>query len=499
MTIINFKDINISQNKKFLFIGIFSLILGLIASILFTNASFGINVFLLTLIFVLSNFFLRSIFQSRVFVSRYDIISLMMVLMSASIVFYYERGLQFFTILFIMSLSLPSVLLPVKSKYFDRFSFIHSYIVAQLESFFEITKYHNYLDKIEIKAPSARRMNYIKYVVMGIVISVPFMCIITLLLSSADQVFGEMISNFFNKIFEFDLQFSSYLIQGIFIFGTTAVITLIYLAYSYLSKSKETNDKAIIPARSHWIVNTIVLNNINIIFLVFIIIQFVYLFGGEENIIARGMSYSQYARKGFFELQFITVIMMSVLYGIYKFGSENGLASKIILRFSAGINILMTLIIIFSAHRRMDLYEQTYGYTLLRFYPHMVIFIEAILFLFLFFINIKRSYFKHFSLFMLIVIAGFVSVIGFLNPVNIVIKNNMKMERADFYYLQRFGSENFLYSVDNYNDIYNCNNKYLVFEETKNSDLRSFNLVKYFGEEKKEDIQNSEFWEKCYY
>ena len=40
---------------------------------------------------------------------------------------------------------------------------------------------------------------------------------------------------------------------------------------------------------------------VNLLFLVFVWIQFVYLFGGQANISAEGYTYAEYARRGFFD------------------------------------------------------------------------------------------------------------------------------------------------------------------------------------------------------
>ncbi len=44
------------------------------------------------------------------------------------------------------------------------------------------------------------------------------------------------------------------------------------------------------------------LGSINLLFAVFISVQFAYLFGGERNIAAQGFTFAEYAHRGFFEL-----------------------------------------------------------------------------------------------------------------------------------------------------------------------------------------------------
>ena len=42
--------------------------------------------------------------------------------------------------------------------------------------------------------------------------------------------------------------------------------------------------------------------SVDLLFLVFVWIQFAYLFGGQANITLEGYTYAEYARRGFFEL-----------------------------------------------------------------------------------------------------------------------------------------------------------------------------------------------------
>ena len=56
------------------------------------------------------------------------------------------------------------------------------------------------------------------------------------------------------------------------------------------------------------IITAIFLTSINIVFLLFVIVQLKYFFGGEVNIGVEGWTYAQYARNGFAELVMVGVI-----------------------------------------------------------------------------------------------------------------------------------------------------------------------------------------------
>ena len=57
----------------------------------------------------------------------------------------------------------------------------------------------------------------------------------------------------------------------------------------------------------------------DLIYILFCVIQFSYLFGGTGNNLAPGYTFAEYARKGFFELIVVTIINLSILVGSINF------------------------------------------------------------------------------------------------------------------------------------------------------------------------------------
>ncbi|MDZ7837537.1 MAG: DUF4173 domain-containing protein [Actinomycetota bacterium] len=111
-----------------------------------------------------------------------------------------------------------------------------------------------------------------------------------------------------------------------------------------------------------------VLSLLNIVFCVFSIIQFKYLFGGENFIQPSVFTYAEYARRGFFELVAVSVInflIILIAVSFLKKESKNvTIAIRILLSLVAGF----TFVMIASAFYRMSLYEQAYGFTYLRIF-----------------------------------------------------------------------------------------------------------------------------------
>ena len=110
---------------------------------------------------------------------------------------------------------------------------------------------------------------------------------------------------------------------------------------------------------------------INIVYLLFSIVQFSYLYGGGNNILPSEFTYSEYARKGFFELVAVTIINFTILLSSMKFIKKGNKTINIISNVFLTLLVVFTLNMLFSAHYKMSLYEQTYGFTYLRIFVHL--------------------------------------------------------------------------------------------------------------------------------
>ena len=120
---------------------------------------------------------------------------------------------------------------------------------------------------------------------------------------------------------------------------------------------------------------------VNAVYFLFCVIQFTYLFGGEEVI--RSISdytYAEYARRGFSELIVVTVINLSILLIGLHFTKNDGKLDRLVLVLRC-LLVLCTTIMLYSAHLRLKLYEEAYGYTYARIFAHTFIGLLFVLFL----------------------------------------------------------------------------------------------------------------------
>lgn len=215
-----------------------------------------------------------------------------------------------------------------------------------------------------------------KNILKGVIISIPLLFVILVLLTSADMVFKNYINNF--SIGLEDIKLGE-------IAGRLLVIIVVFIIiFSYIWSFKYAFDEGYSKKKDiQWEPVTIltIIFMINLVYLLFSIVQFSYLYGGGSNFISGEFTYSEYARKGFFELVAVTIINFTILLTSMKFIKRD---NKIINSIS---NVFLTLLVVFtfnmlfSANYKMSLYEQTYGFTYLRIFVHIFMLMLFMLFI----------------------------------------------------------------------------------------------------------------------
>jgi hypothetical protein len=110
----------------------------------------------------------------------------------------------------------------------------------------------------------------------------------------------------------------------------------------------------------------VALGSLNVLLLAFVVVQARYLFGGGGLVeVTPGLTYAEYARHGFFELVAVAGLVLPVLLaGDWILGA----ASRRAFRVQAGVMVVMVYVILASALHRLQLYQEAYGWTELRFY-----------------------------------------------------------------------------------------------------------------------------------
>ncbi|MEK3921521.1 DUF4153 domain-containing protein [Paenibacillus sp. FSL K6-2393] len=120
---------------------------------------------------------------------------------------------------------------------------------------------------------------------------------------------------------------------------------------------------------------------INCVYVLFVLVQFSYLFGAGEGHLPVDLSYADYARSGFAELILVTGINFFILIVALQYTRSSGKAGSIVHQVLLLILVSCSAIMLYSAFMRLNLYEQAYGYTYIRFLVHAFMIFLALLLL----------------------------------------------------------------------------------------------------------------------
>lgn len=120
---------------------------------------------------------------------------------------------------------------------------------------------------------------------------------------------------------------------------------------------------------------------INCVYVLFVIVQFSYLFGAGEGHLPVDLSYAEYARSGFAELILVTGINFFILIVALQYTRTSGKAGLIVHQVLLLVLVSCSAIMLYSAFMRLHLYEQAYGYTYIRFLVHAFMIFLALLLL----------------------------------------------------------------------------------------------------------------------
>ncbi|MBF5028116.1 DUF4173 domain-containing protein [Micromonospora sp. ANENR4] len=103
---------------------------------------------------------------------------------------------------------------------------------------------------------------------------------------------------------------------------------------------------------------------LTLLFAGFVVVQFTTLFGGQQHVqrIA-GLSYAEYARSGFWQLLFVTLLTVAVLGGVSRWARRERPVERILLRVLLGLISALSVVIVASALSRMWTYQKVYSFT----------------------------------------------------------------------------------------------------------------------------------------
>jgi hypothetical protein len=172
-----------------------------------------------------------------------------------------------------------------------------------------------------------------------------------------------------------------------------------------------------------YVETTTLLITVNLLFLVFVGIQFTYLFGGVAYMQLENFSYAEYARRGFFELLAVAILSVGMILGLNWLTRRE---SKRQIKLFNGLGTLLiglVLVMLASAFRRMELYEAQFGYTELRLLVYVFIFWLGMVLLWFVYTLWRRP--ERFALGVLLAALGFLVTLNLLNPDAFIARQNL--------------------------------------------------------------------------
>jgi hypothetical protein len=183
------------------------------------------------------------------------------------------------------------------------------------------------------------------------------------------------------------------------------------------------------PAKKHpftlgMIEAVMMIGAVDLLFGVFVLIQFAYFFGGQANISFEGYTYAQYARRGFFELIAVSVLTLGLVLWLDWVTVRHNPRQHTLFRALSVVVVALIGVMLLSASQRMSLYEEAYGFTHLRVYTHVFMFWLAVLFG-VFLLSLFRLRERVFSVGLLAVIIGYVVTLNVMNVENTITERNV--------------------------------------------------------------------------
>lgn len=437
-----------TKNKDGLYCILFSLLLGWTFDRLFIDKSFGISYFIFIGLSI--GFFLWSIRDGMHLRKSFGWFLLIPIaLLSLSYAIHTEVIFYVLNFLAIPILMIASSILIVNPRLkWDKASFIVEMIRKGIGNVLKNIIRPFTILKTSIKIGRAVQMEEgKKQILIGILVSLPLLVILIILLSSADMVFGYYFANL-TEIFN-NITLEDFLPHTIIIL----VIAFYLFGYVWGFKSEEKAiEKGLDAPAVRWGSVTIitVLVALNILYLIFTVIQFSYLYGGDNIALPADFTYAEYARKGFFELAAVTFINFIIVLSCLQFIKKDNKRLLKVANLLLTVLVAFTLNMLFSANFKLTLYEAAFGYTFLRVSVHLFMLLLFILCL----VVASGIWYRKIPILKSIIVITIImyTIINYLNIDGFIARKNLERYnetgKVDAYYLTSLSFEAVPYLIE---------------------------------------------------
>ncbi|NCB52239.1 MAG: DUF4173 domain-containing protein [Clostridia bacterium] len=271
-------------------------------------------------------------------------------------------------------------------------------------------------------------------VLIGLLAGLPVLALVIYLLATADAVFGRLFDSLAGWLDGINAGRETWRIFRTLLYALMLFSALYFLRHTPTKKTGAQKDRDAPPAAPF----ATVLCLLNAVYIVFVAIQFAFLFGGAETAAMKG-GFAEYARSGFFQLVAVSAINLAAVLVASAAGGRKPL------RILSTLLLILTCVILFSAFWRMRLYISVYGMSLLRAMTLWAIaFIAVCLILAAY--KVWRPAFRLWPVFAALGLAGWI-VFNFINidariaDYNVNAYLDGRLEEVDIYYLARLSPD----------------------------------------------------------
>ncbi|MBP0964657.1 MAG: DUF4173 domain-containing protein [Oscillospiraceae bacterium] len=268
----------------------------------------------------------------------------------------------------------------------------------------------------------------VKYIVLGLLFALPATAVITVLLSMAD----ERMESLMDSIFDFEFipsEMVSHIITFVFsLLISCGIFSLIFSAI----RTKRTPDEANFLkstfaetcGKANGLLVYSAVTPICLIYVIFFFLQADYFLGGFMGNLPDGQSFSEYARRGFFELCAVAVINAAIILFINGICEKQSGRPKALKFFTIFLSA-STVLLVATAMSKMVMYINEYGYTQKRIYASILMISLAILFIFV----IVKQVWEQFDLSMtaFVLTVTMLSVFSFANVDSFIVNENYRL------------------------------------------------------------------------
>ncbi|MEE6309880.1 DUF4173 domain-containing protein [Plantactinospora veratri] len=196
---------------------------------------------------------------------------------------------------------------------------------------------------------------------VSILVSIGLLVLFGLLFSSADAAFAGLVDRLLPELS------GATVFRWVFLFGAVGA-ALLGAAY-VLAVPPDLTGMASGPSRrrlrrAEWVMP---IGMLVVLFAGFVAVQVTTLFGGSDHVLrTAGLSYAEYARRGFWQLLAVSLLTLLVIGAAARWAPRESRADRALVRILLGGLTLLSLVVVASALFRMDVYADAYGATRLR-------------------------------------------------------------------------------------------------------------------------------------